>query len=189
MIRLVVGLGNPGPEYRDTRHNAGFWLVDELSEMLRAPLRDEPRFFGSHARARSAGEAVSLLEPGCFMNRSGQSVGACAGFYKIPPDEILVVHDELDLPPGAVRLKRGGGHGGHNGLRDITRVIGADFHRLRVGIGHPGSADRVTPWVLGRPTADDERHIRGAIGRALQCLPDILRGEFQRAMNSLHASN
>jgi PTH1 family peptidyl-tRNA hydrolase len=182
-LRLIAGLGNPGPEYRDTRHNAGAWFVNALADKCGAALREESRFFGRHARLGG----VSLLEPTCWMNRSGRSVAACAGYYKIEVAEILVVHDDLDLEPGTVRLKTGGGHGGHNGLRDIVTHLGsAAFHRLRIGIGHPGNAERVVPWVLSRPSADEAQRILLAIDRALDCSADILAGEFSRAMNTLH---
>ncbi|KAA3622901.1 MAG: aminoacyl-tRNA hydrolase [Proteobacteria bacterium] len=186
-IRLVAGLGNPGSEYSDTRHNAGFWFVDALARRNALTLRDESRFFGRHGRVTIDGRSVSLLEPTCWMNRSGQSLVACAGYYRVTPSEILVVHDDLDLDPGAVRLKTGGGHGGHNGLRDIVSRLGSgEFHRLRVGIGHPGSAERVVSWVLSRANRDDTRLIEDGLARALDCLPDILAGDFSRAMNVLH---
>lgn len=186
-IRLVAGLGNPGPEYSDTRHNAGFWFVDAVARRQRASLREEPRFFGRHARVGVGDDKVSLLQPTCWMNRSGQSLLACMNFYRIEPGEVLVAHDDLDLEPGTVRLKTGGGHGGHNGLRDIvSRLGGGDFHRLRIGIGHPGSAARVVSWVLSRAGGEDREHIEAAIERALDCLEDILAGDLGRAMNVLH---
>lgn len=186
-IRLVAGLANPGPQYQLTRHNAGAWFLDALARRHGAVLRDESRFFGRHARVNLGGQNVSLLEPTCWMNRSGRAVGACASFFKIAPDEILVAHDELDLEPGTVRLKTGGGHGGHNGLRDtVAHLGGAGFHRLRIGIGHPGRAEAVTGWVLSRPTAEEARLIGDAIDRALDCTSDVLAGELGRAMNVLH---
>ncbi|GJL81115.1 MAG: peptidyl-tRNA hydrolase [marine bacterium B5-7] len=197
-IRLVAGLGNPGPEYRDTRHNAGFQCVDRMAERLGVSLKDQAKFFGRHGRLNpnaaspsfvrlSVSEPLSLLEPTCWMNHSGRSVAACAAFYRIQPAEILVVHDELDLEPGCIRLKTGGGHGGHNGLRDIVSNIGGSgFHRLRVGIGHPGHANRVVSWVLSRPGSVESNLISDAIERALDSLPEILAGDFAGAMNRLH---
>ncbi|MCZ7600171.1 MAG: aminoacyl-tRNA hydrolase [Gammaproteobacteria bacterium] len=185
-IRLVAGLGNPGAEYRETRHNAGAWFVEALARRFGVVLREEPRFLGLHGRASRNGDNVSLLVPTCFMNLSGQSLAACARFYRIAPGEMLVVHDEIDLDPGTVRLKTGGGHGGHNGLRDIVSHLGSDFHRLRIGVGHPGSAERVVPWVLSRANAEDMRRIGEAIERALDSIDDVLAGDFARAMNVLH---
>ena len=186
MIKLIVGLGNPGAEYEQTRHNAGFWLVDALCRSQCIELRNESRFHGLHARGAVAGRQVSLLKPSTFMNRSGQSVSACAGFFKYAPEEILVVHDELDLAPGTVRLKSAGGHGGHNGLRDICAHMGRDFHRVRIGIGHPGSAGRVLSWVLARPSADDFIAIEHAISRVLDQMNDIINDRMQQAMTALH---
>ncbi len=186
-IRLVAGLANPGPQYRETRHNAGAWFLDAVARRFGAVLRDEQRFFGRHVRIMVGGQGVSLLEPTCWMNHSGRAVGACAKFFKLEPEEILVAHDELDLPPGTVRLKTGGGHGGHNGLRDtVAHLGGAGFHRLRIGIGHPGRAEAVVPWVLSRPTSSEAGEIHHAIERALDCIDDVLAGDFARAMNVLH---
>lgn len=189
-IQLIVGLGNPGREYEDTRHNAGAWLVEQLARSCGCALAPEPKFFGLTGRIRLAGHDVKLLIPNTFMNRSGQSVVAFATFYKIPPSAILVVHDELDLAPGIARFKLGGGHGGHNGLRDIMAQLpkeGGEFHRLRIGIGHPGSADKVVGYVLGRPSVDDRIAIDRAIDAALTALPLAAEGEWRRAMNQLHA--
>jgi peptidyl-tRNA hydrolase, PTH1 family len=186
-VRLIVGLGNPGAEYVDTRHNAGFWLVDRLADRGRLSLRREARLHGDLGRLQSGGTDCWLLKPDTFMNRSGDALVATARFYRIEASEILVVHDELDLPPGAVRLKRGGGHGGHNGLRDITQKLGnAEFLRLRVGIGHPGSADRVVGYVLSRPSAEDRAKLDAAVDNALELLPDILAGQADRVMNQLN---
>ena len=151
-IKLIVGLANPGAEYAATRHNAGAWYVDLLAERLRAPLREEPKFYGYTSRINLAGADVRLLVPTTFMNLSGKAVAAMATFYRINPDEILVAHDELDLPPGVAKFKLGGGHGGHNGLKDIISKLGnnPNFHRLRVGIGHPGDKNKVVGFVLGR---------------------------------------
>ena len=190
MIRLIVGLGNPGPEHAQQRHNAGFWWVDQLARRERVDLRPEKGFFGHVARLRGPHGEVWLLEPGTYMNRSGQSVGAMARFYKIAPEEILVVHDELDLPPGQVKLKCGGGHAGHNGLRDIAAQLGTPmFWRLRLGIGHPGSREAVIGFVLGRPQRGELELIEQAMDRALDALPRLLRGEVDAAVMELHRGN
>ena len=158
MIKLLVGLGNPGPEYESTRHNAGFWWIDAVARALGAHLALERGFHGLVARASVQGRGVWLLQPQTFMNLSGRSVAALARFYKIAPEEILVVHDELDLPPGQAKLKQGGGHAGHNGLRDIHAQLGsADYWRLRLGIGHPGAKSEVVGWVLKKPPAASAR--------------------------------
>lgn len=193
MIKLIVGLGNPGPEYTDTRHNAGFWLIDRLAQDAGASLRHEQRFQALAARARLAGQEVWLLEPQTFMNRSGLSVVALARFYKILPDEILVVHDELDLAPGIARFKRGGGTGGHNGLKDISAHLSTpDYWRLRLGIGHPrdsqpggGKAD-VVNFVLKPPRREEQALIDEAIARSQAVLPDFIAGHAERATMSLH---
>ena len=188
-IQLVVGLGNPGPEYAQTRHNAGFWFVDELVAGHGGLFRADNRFRGEVCRVRVAGRDCRLLKPTTFMNHSGQSVAALVNYYRVPRDAVLVVHDELDLPPGTVRLKQGGGHGGHNGLRDILKALGgADFWRLRVGIGHPGDSRQVVDYVLGRPSKEERSQIEEALSRALASFPEMLRGEFQKAMNRLHPS-
>ncbi|MCB1878306.1 MAG: aminoacyl-tRNA hydrolase [Chromatiales bacterium] len=187
-LRMIVGLGNPGGQYQDTRHNVGFWLVERLATEYGAPLRAENKFHGAVAKARIGDQECWLLTPTTFMNRSGQSVSALAGFYKIAPGEILVVHDELDLEPGTVRLKRAGGHGGHNGLRDIISALGSpDFHRLRIGIGHPGDRNQVVNFVLSNPSKSDRQLIDEAIDRALTEIPSLLRGEAQITMNRLHS--
>ncbi len=186
-IRLIVGLGNPGAEYAHTRHNAGFWLLDALAGEHNESFRNEAKFFADTARARIAGENVWLLKPMTFMNRSGRAVGAVANYLKIQPEEVLVAHDELDLAPGVVKLKQGGGHAGHNGLRDIIQVLGSkDFWRLRIGIDHPGSAAKVVNYVLGRPSRGDREAMDAALSRVLVSLPEIVSGEIQRAMNRLH---
>ncbi len=188
-IRLIVGLGNPGAEYELTRHNAGFWLVDQLA---RGDLRKEARFQALAAKIRIAGNEVWLLEPQTYMNRSGQSVGAIARFYKIAPDEVLVVHDELDLPPGAAKLKKGGSSGGHNGLKDITAALGTqDYWRLRIGIGHPRELKLQQPvvdFVLHRPRADEQRLIDEAIDKSLDVIPLLCDGRHEQAMMELHTS-
>ncbi len=187
-IQLVAGLGNPGDEYERTRHNAGFWFVDALSRHWNTPFRREAKFHGEVCRISVQGESVWLLKPDTWMNRSGQAVARLARFYKIPLEAILVAHDELDLPPGTVRLKQGGGHGGHNGLRDIISLMGGNgFARLRIGIGHPGSGGDVTGFVLGRPPAAERQLIEGAIERAVNELPHIIHGDYQKAMNRLHS--
>ncbi|MFO7857978.1 MAG: aminoacyl-tRNA hydrolase [Ectothiorhodospiraceae bacterium] len=186
-VRLVVGLGNTGDRYAGTRHNAGFWLVDELVRRHGVALRADNRSRGEVARMDAGGATVHLLKPTTLMNRSGQAVGPVAGFYKIPPESVLVAHDELDLPPGTARIKRGGGHGGHNGLRDIERALGSrDFQRLRVGIGHPGHADDVVAYVLSRPSPADRRAIDEAVGDAADAVDLALGGQMDKAMQQLH---
>jgi len=184
--KLIVGLGNPGAEYSETRHNAGFWFCEALARQLGASFAREARFHGLVAQARDAG--VSLLEPLTFMNRSGQAVGALARFYRIPPAEILVVHDELDIPPGQLRLKFGGGAGGHNGLKDITAHCGTqDYWRLRIGIGHPGDRNEVISFVLKPPRREELEAIDEAIDRALAVWPWIARGDWNGATQRINA--
>lgn len=186
-IALIMGLGNPGPKYQPTRHNAGFWFVDELAASEAATLRTEAKFQGHVCKLSFSGQPLWLLKPRTYMNLSGQSLSAMVRFYKIAPENILVIHDELDLPVGTIRLKQGGGHGGHNGLRDIIGHLGTkEFSRLRIGIGHPGNASDVTNYVLGIPSQADKNHIEEAIGDALTVVPDIIAGEFEKAMNELH---
>ena len=188
MIKLFVGLGNPGPEYEATRHNAGFWWIDAVARTLGVQLAAERGFFGLVARASVQGHAVWLLEPMTFMNLSGQSVAALARFYKIAPQEILVAHDELDLMPGQVKIKCGGGHAGHNGLRDIHAQLGsADYWRLRLGIGHPGIKAEVVDYVLRKPTAEHRELIEQTIVRSVEALELLLAGEMERAMMKVHA--
>ena len=188
-LKLVVGLGNPGSEYRGSRHNAGADFVEELARQAGVTLQDEPKFFGLTGRATVAGHDLRLLIPTTFMNRSGKAVGAMATFYKIAPDEILVAHDELDIPPGAARFKKDGGHGGHNGLRDIIPALGnrRDFHRLRIGIGHPGHASKVTGYVLKPPQQQDRERINASIDEAIRALPLLLEGDATKAMTRLHS--
>ena len=189
MIKLFVGLGNPGPEYEDTRHNAGFWWIDALARELKVHLVPERSYFGLMARASVRGESVWLLEPQTFMNLSGKSVGALARFFKIQPEEVLVVHDELDFAPGQVKLKRGGSHGGHNGLRDIHAQLGsADYWRLRIGIGHPGHKAEVANWVLKKPAPDQRDAIEASLTRCLLALPDLLAGRMNEATARIHTS-
>ncbi len=185
-MHMIVGLGNPGPEYEHTRHNAGFWFLDMLK--LSTPFRVEKKFHGEIARMRLGGQDVWLLKPDTFMNNSGQAVLALAQFYKIGLGHILVVHDDLDLAPGVARLKQAGGHGGHNGLRDIiNRMGGNGFLRLRLGIGHPGDKRKVHNHVLKKTSTDDKIEIERAIERALIVLPMVVEGELQKAMNKLHS--
>ncbi len=186
-IQAIIGLGNPGPHYHQTRHNAGSWFLHAVAERHGAALRPESRFHGLLGRAEIDGRPLWLLEPTTYMNRSGEAVAALARFYKLPPRSLLVAHDELDLPPGTVRLKLGGGHGGHNGLRDIIARLGSrDFLRLRLGIGHPGHKDAVTGYVLSRPRPEERAAIDQAIECALEVLPQVVSGELQAAMNRLH---
>ena len=190
-IRLIVGLGNPGSEYATTRHNAGFWWLDELAQKQNLHFKHEAKFHGLAARTQLHGHEMLLLKPQTFMNVSGRAVAALAQFYKITPAEILVVHDELDLSPGVARLKMGGGHGGHNGLKDIAAALGTgDFWRLRIGIGHPRdgalSEQEVADYVLRPPAAVEQSAIDGALARALQIWPRLASGEMERAMHELH---
>ncbi|GIX35263.1 MAG: peptidyl-tRNA hydrolase [Lysobacteraceae bacterium] len=187
MFRLIVGLGNPGPEHAAQRHNVGFWFVDALAADAGERFGAESKLFGESARVRLAGHDLRLLKPSTFMNRSGRSVQAALHYWKIDPERMLVVHDELDLPPGVARFKFDGGHGGQNGLRDIIASLGhGRFHRLRLGIGHPGHKDRVTGWVLGRPGRDDEAAMLRAIEDARSVLPLALEGRLDEAMKRLH---
>lgn len=188
-IKLIVGLANPGAEYAATRHNAGAWFVDLLAEHHNQSLKEEPKFFGYTARFSAAGEDVRLLVPPTFMNLSGKAVLAMANFYRILPDEILVAHDELDLPPGVAKFKTGGGHGGHNGLKDIMSKLGnnPNFHRLRIGIGHPGDKNKVTGFVLGKPPVTEQTAIDAAIDEAVRCTEILFKDGLTLATNRLHA--
>jgi len=186
-IQLIVGLGNPGPEYEATRHNAGFWWVDQIAEVLGARLTQEAKFLGHARKARSGSSDVWLLKPATFMNRSGQSVAALANFYKIPPEAILVVHDELDLPPGTARIKKGGGNGGHNGLKDISAHLATqDYWRLRLGIGHPGDRNAVVNYVLHTPSKDEMQLIEESMDASAALLPMLIEGQMEAAMLKLH---
>lgn len=188
MIRLLVGLGNPGAEYERTRHNAGFWLVDAAAGSLKVRLQPQRSYFGLYARASGPHGPVCLLQPTTFMNLSGKSVAAVCRFFKIATDEVLVAHDELDLLPGHVKLKRGGGHAGHNGLKDIHAQLGsADFWRLRLGIGHPGVKAEVLDYVLRKPPATERGAIDESIDRALGGLDLLLAGDMERAQIRIHA--
>ena len=188
-LRLIVGLGNPGPEHARTRHNAGFRFVDALVAQAGGRFGIESKLFGETAKIEIAGRPVWLLRPATFMNLSGKSVAAALRYWKIEPEQALLAHDELDLPPGVARLKFDGGHGGQNGLRDTIKLLGhGRFHRLRIGIGHPGHKDRVVSWVLGRPGTDDDILINRAIDDALDVLPLAVRGDFAEAMKRLHTA-
>ncbi len=186
-VRLIVGLGNPGARYEGTRHNAGFLLVDLLARRHGGSFKSESRFYGQVCRISLQGRECWLLRPSTYMNRSGQSVSSLASYFKIAPEQMLVAHDELDLPAGAVRLKQGGGHAGHNGLRDIISALGGrDFWRLRLGIDRPEDGRQVVDYVLGRPSREDAAALEQAVVSAAEVLPEILAGEFQRAMHRLH---
>ncbi|WP_416775844.1 aminoacyl-tRNA hydrolase [Xenorhabdus budapestensis] len=187
-IKLIVGLANPGAEYAQTRHNAGAWFVDLLAQRHNQPLKEESKFFGYTARIYMNGQDVRLLVPTTFMNLSGKSVLALAGFYRIQPNEILVAHDELDLPPGVAKMKLGGSNGGHNGLKDIQSKFGnnPNFHRLRIGIGHPGDKNKVVGFVLGKPPANEQKLIDDAIAEALSCTNILMKDGMNKAINRLH---
>lgn len=188
MIRLLVGLGNPGPEYQDTRHNAGFWFIDAIARELKTSLAPERSYFGLVARVNLREGPVWLLAPMTFMNLSGKSVGALARFFKIAPGEILVAHDELDLLPGQVKMKLGGSHAGHNGLKDIQAALGsADFWRLRLGIGHPGVRAEVVNYVLRKPIADHREAIDKGIAQGVTALDLLIEGDMERALMKVHA--
>lgn len=184
---LLVGLGNPGTRYAQTRHNAGFWFAEAAARRLNLHFRSEKRFQGRVAEGEWRSDKLRILAPETYMNHSGRSVAALAGFFKIPVERILVAHDEIDLPPGSVRLKTGGGHGGHNGLRDIIGQMGSrEFTRLRIGVGHPGLADDVVDYVLNRPGKAEQAEIEASIDDACDVLPEILDGDLARAMQTLH---
>lgn len=188
-VQLIVGLGNPGPEYDQTRHNAGALFVERVAASQRANLSVDRKYFGLVGKFNHQGREVRLLIPTTYMNRSGQSVAALANFFKLKPEEILVAHDELDMPPGVAKLKQGGGHGGHNGLRDIIAQLGNqnNFHRLRLGIGHPGHASLVSGFVLGRAPRSEQELLDKSIDFALDVLPEILAGDWTVAMRKLHS--
>ncbi len=188
-VELIVGLGNPGPNYERTRHNVGADLVLELAKSLHTELKHESKFFGDTARVSIAGRDVRLLIPSTFMNLSGKSVAALARFYQIAPENILVVHDELDMDPGIARFKKGGGHGGHNGLRDTIKSLGnnSEFARLRIGIGHPGQANLVADYVLKKASPSDQQLIANSIDDALRHLSTAVEGHWEKAMTALHS--
>lgn len=187
-IALVAGLGNPGQEYEKTRHNVGAWFVEALASQYHVRLRLEPKFKGQVAKVQVENSTCHLLLPTTFMNQSGLALQAVTQFYRIPAEAILVVHDDLDLPPGTIRLKQGGGDGGHNGLRSVVAHLRSkDFVRLRIGIGHPGHRDRVLDYVLGKPRQEEEIEIRAGLDRVLGLFSEIVQGDFQRAMQKLHS--
>ena len=189
MIKLFVGLGNPGPDYEATRHNAGFWWIDALARELKVNLVPERSYYGLAGRTSVNGQSVWLLQPQTFMNLSGKSVASLARFFKIQPEEILVVHDELDLPPGQVKLKRGGSHAGHNGLRDIHAQLGSpNYWRLRIGIGHPGEKSEVANWVLKKPAPDQRTLIEDSIAHSLKAHAAMLAGEMDKATLLVHTT-
>lgn len=186
-IQLFVGLGNPGAQYEATRHNAGFWWIDQIAAENACHLNHESKFLGDAGRFKSADHEAWLLKPATFMNKSGRAVAALANFYKIPPEAILVIHDELDLPAGSIKLKKGGGHGGHNGLKDIVACLGSnDFWRLRIGIDHPGDRNAVVNYVLNAPMKEEQRTIDEAIDKSTAILPALLEGSMESAMLKLH---
>lgn len=183
MIKLIVGLGNVGAEYKDTRHNAGFWFVDAVADKFNISLSHDKKFHGDVGRGTVFGTDIRLLKPDTFMNRSGLAVAPLAKFYNIAPSEILIAHDELDIGAGSLRLKIGGGHGGHNGLKDIVPHIGADFWRLRVGIGRPAHASQVSSWVLSKPTSDDRTNIGLALDCGMDALELLIKGQKDKAVS------
>ena len=187
VIKLVVGLGNPGAEYARTRHNAGFWLVDELARRHGGTFRHEGKHQAELARVRIGGDEIWLVKPMTYMNRSGGPVSSVLGFYKIAPGQMLVAHDEIDLPSGTIRLKDAGGHGGHNGLRDLIAAQGDGFWRLRIGVGHPGNSKEVVDFVLTRAGADEQRAIDETIAAGADAVEEMLRNGAQIAMNKLHS--
>jgi PTH1 family peptidyl-tRNA hydrolase len=186
-LRIVVGLGNPGPEHQLTRHNAGFWFVDLLARRYGGEFRDYRKYSGETARITVGAQELILLKPTTYMNRSGLSIRQLSEFYKVPPDQVLVAHDELDLPVGSVRLKLAGGHGGHNGLRDTIAHLGENFWRLRLGISHPGTRAEVIDYVLTRAPRNEEDLILDAVNGAAECLPLLLEQGAERVMSKLHA--
>ncbi|EIG26753.1 aminoacyl-tRNA hydrolase [Haemophilus paraphrohaemolyticus] len=187
-IKLIVGLANPGSKYEGTRHNAGEWLINELARMYNVSLKEDAKYFGKVAKINTAQDEVRLLVPTTFMNLSGKAVGALANFYRIKPEEILVAHDELDLPPGVAKIKQGGGHGGHNGLKDIIASLGNNnnFYRVRIGIGHPGHRDLVAGYVLGKPAPQDQEKINSAVDEASRCVEVLFKEGIVKATNRLN---
>ncbi len=189
MLKLIAGLGNPGPDYAATRHNAGFWFLHRLAAQFSAHFSAASKFHGEVARLQAAGLDCRLLKPTTYMNESGRALKAMADYFNIAADELLVVHDEIDLDAGLVRLKQGGGHGGHNGVCDIiSRLVTPNFLRLRIGVSRPGRRADVTPHVLGRPGADEQALIEEAMERALSVMPQLFAGEYQKAMSALNSA-
>ncbi len=190
-LQLIVGLGNPGPQYRLTRHNAGALFVEQLCQSYRVELRAESKFFGAFARANINDQDIRLLFPTTFMNNSGKSVAAVCRYFKIVPENVLVVYDEVDFEPGVIKLKQGGGHGGHNGIRDIIQALGGnkEFHRLRIGVGHPGNSKQVADYVLSVASKQQAESIQGAIEQALDIVPELAINNWQSAMKVLHSAN
>ncbi len=188
-IQLIVGLGNPGPEYSNTRHNAGAWFVEQLAQQHQILLRPEKKYFGLYGKGLIADQIIHLLIPTTFMNRSGQAVAPLANFFRIPPEKILVAHDELDLPPGTAKIKLGGGHGGHNGLRDIIASLAnnKNFYRLRIGIGHPGHKDKVSGYVLGKAPIHEHQQIEQTIAEATRCFEIWQQQGLTKAQQQLHS--
>ena len=188
-IKLIVGLGNPGDKYADTRHNAGEWLIERLARRFNVTLNAENKFFGKVEKTLMNGKEIRFLVPTTFMNLSGKAVGALANFYRIKPEEILVLHDELDLPPGSVKLKLGGGHGGHNGLKDIVAALGNNnnFYRLRIGIGHPGHRDLVAGYVLNKPSPSEREALENALDEAANCVELLFKDGIVKATNRLNS--
>jgi len=186
-IHAIAGLGNPGAQYSETRHNAGFWFVDALADAFHGRFSMDKKFQGEVARISVHGHDIWVLKPETFMNRSGSSVQSLLSFYKLKPENLLVVHDEIDLDVGAARLKSGGGHGGHNGLRDITNHLGSGFQRLRLGVGHPGNKEQVADYVLHRATQDERKLIDDAIAAALKVVPLLAKSAWEQAMQQLHS--
>lgn len=190
-LKLIVGLGNPGPQYRHNRHNVGLWFLQAICQQYPAELRAENRFHGDTARVSIDGNDIRLLFPTTFMNRSGLSVASMCNYFDITPEQMLVAYDEIDFPVGNTRLKAGGGHGGHNGIRDIINALGGanDFYRLRIGVGHPGDKNKVANYVLSDPGKDDTIQIEHDIDMALRVMPDIVNGRWNQAMQQLHSSD
>jgi len=187
-LKIIVGLGNPGSKYTETRHNAGFWFVEALANVYHGDFRIEKKFHGEVAKINIAGKDIWLLKPDTFMNRSGLAVQSLLSFYRYTPEQLLVAHDEIDLPPGTIKLKTSGGHGGHNGLRDIiSQCASKDFHRLRIGVGHPGSKDQVVDYVLHNASKDDRIDIDNDISSAVDVMPELASGEMEKAMHRLHS--
>jgi len=187
-LKVIVGLGNPGSKYTETRHNAGFWFIEEVARKYSAIFRPEKKFHGEIAKVSIEGKDIWLLKPDTFMNRSGLAIQSLLSFYRITADQLLVAHDEIDLPPGTAKLKTGGGHGGHNGLRDIISQLGSkEFHRLRIGVGHPGTKDQVVDYVLRQASRDDQILIDRDIDDAVSVMPDLASGALEQAMQKLHS--